>query len=248
MTKEQGKDFIELKKDIRKHFTHSDWLELGYLLGASDIINGHPRLLRSLDFSDEDYDACILDALDQIYNRDINNLREIRAFISDKYSKPQVSEFVSTAHIEVPKRMVTFSPQVFTIPNKEQNEKLVAVMLPFKETNTFNEIKKCCDEMGLECKKADDIWENATFIQDIFDLIFTCKVVIADFTGKNPNVFYEIGIAHTLGKTVIPITQSINDVPSDLGHHRALKYLSNQQGYSDMIVDLKKRLAYIFPI
>ena len=247
MTKEQGKELIDVKNDINKHFTHSDWLEVGYLLGTSDIINAHPRLLRALSFGDEDYEASVLDVLDQITNRDLNNLRELRTFISDKYSKPQVSEFVSTAHTEVPKRMVTFSPQVFSIPSKEQNEKLVAVMLPFREINTFNEIKKCCDQMGLECKKADDIWENPTFIQDIFDLIFTCKVVIADFTGKNPNVFYEVGIAHTLGKTVIPITQSINDVPSDLGHHRALKYLSNQQGYSDMTVELKKRLSYIFP-
>ncbi|MBK9356824.1 MAG: hypothetical protein IPN08_05460 [Bacteroidales bacterium] len=79
--------------------------------------------------------------------------------------------------------------------------------------------------MELECRKANDIWENSTFIQDIFELIFTSKIVVGDFSGKNPNVFYEIGIAHTLGKTVIPITQSINDVPADL-RHRVLKYFT----------------------
>jgi hypothetical protein len=60
-------------------------------------------------------------------------------------------------------------------------------------------------------------------------------------------VFYEIGIAHTLGKTVIPITQSIDDVPSDLIHHRALKYLPNGQGYLDLANELEKRLATLLP-
>jgi hypothetical protein len=71
--------------------------------------------------------------------------------------------------------------------------------------------------------------------------------MVADFTGKNPNVFYEVGIAHTLGKTVIPITQSINDVPSDLRHHRALIYHPKQQGYEDSANEIDKRLRTLFP-
>lgn len=49
---------------------------------------------------------------------------------------------------------------------------------------------------------------------------------------------YETGIAHTLGKIVIPITQSFNDIPSDLGHHRALKYLANDEGYRNLSNEL----------
>ena len=120
-------------------------------------------------------------------------------------------------------------------------------MLPFKLQKTFEAIKTACENLNLVCKKADDIWENSTFIQDIFDLIFTCKVVIVDFTDKNPNVFYEVGIAHTLGKTVIPITQSIDDVPSDLRHHRVLKYLPNNEGYEVLSSELSKRLQSLFP-
>lgn len=56
---------------------------------------------------------------------------------------------------------------------------------------------------------------------------------------------YETGIAHTLGKIVIPITQSINDIPSDLGHHRALKYLSNDEGYRNLSNELYKRIKTI---
>jgi hypothetical protein len=45
-----------------------------------------------------------------------------------------------------------------------------------------------------------------------------------------------------LGKIVIPITQNITDIPSDMGHHGALKYLSNQEGLTVMIDGLSKRV------
>lgn len=242
MDREQGRELIELKNQILRQFTQSDWIELGFALGVSDIINGHPRLLRSLSFGDEDYEGNVLDVLGQIVKKERANFQELRSFISHKYSAPVVADFISTAHTEVPRRMITFSPQVFAVPTKEQDKKLVAVMLPFKHSATFDAVKNACDSLHLDCKKADDIWVNSTFIQDIFELIFTSQVVVADFTDKNPNVFYEVGIAHTLGKTVIPLTQNIEDVPSDLRHHRVLKYLPNKEGYDAMIEELKKRL------
>lgn len=89
----------------------------------------------------------------------------------------------------------------------------------------------------------DDIWANSAIIQDIFDLIFVSSIVVVDFTGKNSNVMYETGIAHTLGKHVVPITQSIDDVPFDLQSHRVLKYLPNSEGLASLQTDLARRLA-----
>jgi hypothetical protein len=161
---------------------------------------------------------------------------------------PMSGEFISTAHDTPPlERLVTFKPEIFKVPTKPQNPKLISVMMPFNAAfrGTFDSIKKVADYMSLECLRADDIWDNTTFMQDIFDLIFCARVVVVDFTGRNPNVMYETGIAHTLGKTVIPITQSIDDVPSDLGHHRALKYLPNEEGYRNLCNDLYKRIKGI---
>jgi len=161
---------------------------------------------------------------------------------------PLHGEFVSTDYQEIPaEKLLTFKPSIFQVPGKPQNPRLVSVMMPFSTSfnGTYDAIKRVTDYMGLECLRADDIWENSTFIQDIFDLIFCAKVVVVDFTARNPNVMYETGIAHTLGKTVIPITQSIDDIPSDLGHHRALKYLPNEQGYKDLSNELYKRLKSI---
>jgi hypothetical protein len=162
---------------------------------------------------------------------------------------PAHGEFVSTSFKEVPtERVITFKPSVFKVPAKKLNEKLISVMMPFNAgfSGTYSAITKVADYMSLECLRADDIWDNETFIQDIFDLIFCSKVVVVDFTGKNPNVMYETGIAHTLGKTVIPITQSIDDIPSDLGHHRALKYYPNKEGLRNLSNELYKRLKVIY--
>jgi hypothetical protein len=162
---------------------------------------------------------------------------------------PLNGEFVSTAYDETPTvRVITFKPSVFQVPDKKLNEKLISVMMPFNAnfSGTYDAITRVTEHMSLECLRADDIWNNSTFIQDIFDLIFCSKVVVVDFTGKNPNVMYETGIAHTLGKTVIPITQSLDDIPSDLGHHRALKYYPNEEGLKNLSNELYKRLNVIY--
>lgn len=124
---------------------------------------------------------------------------------------------------------------------------MVVVLFPFNLSKTFEAIKQSSENGDVECLKADDIWNHTAFVQDIFDLIYTAKVIIVDFTGKNPNVFYEVGIAHTLGKTVIPITQNIDDVLSDLRHHRVLIYHPNEQGYADLSMELDKKLQSLFP-
>lgn len=157
-------------------------------------------------------------------------------------------QFISTEISEIDAiHQITFTPSVFKIPKKQTNSKLIAVMMPFSPAyrGTYEAIKKVADYMDLECLRADDIWDNSTFMQDIFDLIFCARIIIVDFSERNPNVMYETGIAHTLGKVVIPITQSINDIPSDLGHHRALKYLPNDEGYRNLSNELYKRIKTI---
>jgi hypothetical protein len=62
-------------------------------------------------------------------------------------------------------------------------------------------------------------------------------------TGRNPNVFYEIGIAHTLGREVILITQNAEDIPFDLRHLRYVRYLNNAEGRQALFDALEKRLT-----
>ncbi len=174
-----------------------------------------------------------------IVEQDPRKLPEIESYLDKKF--PSESHYISAKPSE---RKITFAPSVFQVPEGNVEPDLAAVMMPFAaEFNAVHDaIKSACTSTGLRCFRADDIWEEATIIQDIFNLVFRAQVVIVDFTGKNANVMYETGIAHTLGKHVIPITQSLADVPFDMQHHRALKYLPNYEGITELKTALTKKL------
>ena len=139
-------------------------------------------------------------------------------------------------------------PTVFQIPEHENIEAtLASAMMPFDVAfNTvYDSIRQAADDVGLRCRRADDIWENAAIIQDVVALIDRSRVVVCDCTGRNPNVFYEAGIAHTLGREVILITQSEHDIPFDLRHLRYVKYLNNAEGRAALVTALQGRMLTI---
>jgi hypothetical protein len=144
-------------------------------------------------------------------------------------------------------RSISVHPEVFQIPAEAADDNQVAVMMSFAAefSATYEAIKTACRSLGLTSRRADDIWSNSTFIQDVFDLIYRSRIIIVDFSGRNPNVMYETGVAHTLGRHAIPITRSIADVPSDLQHHRALVYLPNGEGLLSLANGLAVRLSTI---
>lgn len=88
---------------------------------------------------------------------------------------------------------------------------------------------------GLEPKRADDLYRPSTIINDIWAYTQSAKMILADLTGKNPNVFYELGLAHALAKPAILITESINDVPFDLRSLRVLVYDKNQPDWGAVL-------------
>jgi hypothetical protein len=135
-------------------------------------------------------------------------------------------------------------PRVFRMPVTPAEPDLVSVMMPFAPgfDYVYQAIEAACAQSGLRCARADNIWQESEVIQDIFSLIFRSKIVVCDFTGQNPNVFYETGIAHTLGKHAIPIAQNGNDVPFDLRHHRYLAYEYTQPGLAALTQKLVPRL------
>lgn len=136
-------------------------------------------------------------------------------------------------------------PSVFNIPEHEGIEaQLVSVMMPFDAgfNPVYAAIQQAAANCGLTTRRADEIWEAPGIIQDVVSLIDRARIVVCDLTGRNPNVFYEAGIAHTLGREVIVITQSEHDVPFDLRHLRHVRYLNNDQGRTDLTGALQARM------
>lgn len=101
---------------------------------------------------------------------------------------------------------------------------------PIYEDHIRNVIEQKC---GMKCLRADEITSNREIIEDIWESICKAIIIIADLTNRNPNVFYEVGICHTVGKDVILITQSLDDVPFDLGHIRVIHYQCTPTGYKE---------------
>lgn len=139
-------------------------------------------------------------------------------------------------------------PSVFSISRTQANQsRFLSVMMPFSSdfNNVYTAIQHAAEQNGMTCARADNIWEEHAIIQDVVNLIVRANVVVCDCTGKNPNVFYEIGIAHTLGKEVILLTQHQDDVPFDLRHLRYIRYLNNEQGCERLSGEISSRLQTI---
>lgn len=139
-------------------------------------------------------------------------------------------------------------PTVFQIPEHENIEPaLASAMMPFDAAfnPVYDSVRQAADNAGLRCRRADDIWENAAIIQDVVALIDRSRVVVCDCSGRNPNVFYEAGIAHTLGREVILITRSEQDIPFDLRHLRYIRYLNNAEGRASLSEALQARMQTI---
>jgi hypothetical protein len=94
---------------------------------------------------------------------------------------------------------------------------------------------------GLEPHRADDLFTPSTITNDIWAYTKKAKVILADLTGKNPNVFYELGLAHALGRPAILISESLDDIPFDLRALRIILYDKNAPDWGRILKDKIER-------
>ena len=114
---------------------------------------------------------------------------------------------------------------------------LCFVLMPFRPSfdRLYQDtIKPAIEASGFRSLRADDLFSPTPILEDIWVHICKSRVVIADVTGRNPNVFYEIGIAHTVGRPVIIITQDKNDIPFDIAQFRYFLYSDDSLGWETL--------------
>jgi hypothetical protein len=97
---------------------------------------------------------------------------------------------------------------------------------------------------GFQLLRADDLYGHDV-MEDVWSMILTSEVVIADISNRNANVFYELGIAHTVGKQVILLTQSVQDIPFDLNRYRQIVYQDNVEGFETLEGSLSRYLGEV---
>jgi hypothetical protein len=93
------------------------------------------------------------------------------------------------------------------------------------------------EKTGLLPKRADDLYRPSTIVNDVWTYTREAKIILADLSGKNPNVFYELGLAHALAKPAILITESVDDVPFDLRALRILGYSKHQPNWGEELAE-----------
>ena len=101
------------------------------------------------------------------------------------------------------------------------------VMMPFGQWNDiyYKEVYvPAIKEAGFEPIRGDEIFSSGSVVEQIWEQIDKSKVLLADVTGKNPNVFYELGLAHAARKPVVFTSGALDDVPFDLRHLRVIIY------------------------
>jgi hypothetical protein len=102
-------------------------------------------------------------------------------------------------------------------------------------------IKEACESAGAYCERVDEQIFVETMLQRIYNQISKADFIVADMTGRNPNVFYEVGYAHALGKRTILLTKSAADIPFDLKHFPHIVY---GEKLTVLREELSKRVAW----
>jgi nucleoside 2-deoxyribosyltransferase len=123
----------------------------------------------------------------------------------------------------------------------ESDEKTFAfVLMPFDKA--FNDlyqygIKKPASELGILAERVDEQIYREGILERIYRQIDVADIVIADMTGKNPNIFYEVGYTHGKKKLCILLTADAADIPFDLKHHRHIVHGHSITSLSEQLTD-----------
>jgi hypothetical protein len=140
----------------------------------------------------------------------------------------------SLATIDRPRSLIV--QPMFGVPDAIDSNLDVFVLMPFRDEILpvyQDHIKRACAKLNLTVRRADDFFTAHSVVWDIWEGIVSARSIVADCTGRNPNVFYEIGLAHTLGKPTILLTQREEDIPFDLRHLRYIPYQLTPRGMKE---------------
>lgn len=98
---------------------------------------------------------------------------------------------------------------------------------------------------GIRCERADSRVLTIPVLEKIQQFILASDFIIADASQRNPNVFYELGLAHAYGKPVILITgDKVEDAPSDVRHFEFIKY--NLSEHAAFLYRLDNAIFHLF--
>lgn len=104
---------------------------------------------------------------------------------------------------------------------------------------TYKVCKDVCRQASCYLLRGDTIYTSGDIFSNIIQYIVKSSLIIVNIDGKNPNVFYELGIAHTLGKNVILLSRRKDDIPFDIRQNRIIFYNNKDDLYKSLYEVIK---------
>ena len=146
---------------------------------------------------------------------------------------------VASGHDKIPGNTATFKKLDKAV--KVDSGDSCFVMMPFAAPHGdyYSKIyKPAIEKTGLRSVRADtEIFTTGKIMDQIWSGIHAAKVLVAELTTRNPNVFYELGLAHALEKPVVLVSGNEMDVPFDLKHIRVIYYDTTDPFWGNKLMD-----------
>jgi hypothetical protein len=230
---------VQLMSDIEDFFNKDFFSEMLENAGVAYSGSKHTLALRVV----ENDLISPKELLDQV------PMATLRSLYYNRYGKVSTKSKLDTIN-EI---LASYKIKESKIPGSKDKEETISrkfafVLMPFtvELTEIYNNIiKPTVEKQNLQCLRADDFFTANKIMDDIEKAIREALFIIADLTGKNPNVFYEVGMSHILEKKVILLAQSNDDVPFDLRHWRYIRYDPSERGQNKLSKKLEKTIKSV---
>jgi len=175
----------------------------------------------------------------------------IRAALQSTGLGAFVDEFRSSAaHLKL--NVLFLGPErLYGAPKDHETSRKAScfIVMPFSQewsAHVHRILASACEAAGVRPVRGDDLFTPTDFLEDIWQNINAADFVIADITGRNPNVLYEMGIAHTLAKPVLILSRQASDIPVDLATRRVILYGQADKDWpADLAHKISKAIAAI---
>jgi hypothetical protein len=100
-------------------------------------------------------------------------------------------------------------------------------------------MKSACAFNDVIVHRADELRTSGVAMEHLWRRLVNASFVIADISEPNPNVYYEIGLAHAIGVQSLLVSEEIYDLPFDIQHHRIIKFRNDETGLALLDTELR---------
>lgn len=178
------------------------------------------------------------------YSQGMRNL--VRALKTPSGPKPKdvipASNLAKEVAIEIAKILGLESRAILKKLPSVIDPKLVFVIMAFRDDMEpiFEGIKAAGNSIGLDVKRVKDVIGDYRITDQVIQMIMSARLIVADLTHERPNVYFELGYARGLGKTVITIAREGTNIHFDVKDWTYLPYTDSRI----LERDIKKRFEY----